>query len=181
MLTGYNNQAPYTQYYKGLTPHLKDALVFSGKPTMLAGLHTCAQALDLCYWEHKDEEHPKGAPIAQSSSSASSSSHPLKASSSQHKKTPKPFTPAASLLKSQKPDLSNVLGPDSKLLPEEKEQRKKNNLCLICTSCKHFSNKCPSHKTPAKACTTNLETIADDDEQSICSASKAESLAPQTE
>ena len=175
-LTSYNDQALYTRYYKGLTPRLKDSLVYSGKPTMLAGLRTLAQVLDLHYWECKDEEHPKGATTAQSSSSTASTSHSSKTSSSHNKKPSKPHTPAASSLKSQKPNLSNVLGPDSQLLPEEKECRKKNNLCLICASGEHFSDKCPSRKTPAKARAADLETIADDDEQSICSATSAESL-----
>ena len=175
-LTGYNNQALYMHYYKGLALCLKDGLVYSGKPTMLAGLCTLTQALDLRYWEHKDEEHPKGATTTQSSSSTASTSHSSKTSSSHNKKPSKPHTPAASLSKSQKPDLSNVLGPDGWLLLEEKECRKKNSLCLICAPSKHFSDKCPSCKTPAKAHTANLETIADNDKQSVCSAASAESL-----
>ena len=174
-LTGYNDQALYTRYYKGLAPRLKDGLVYSGKPTTLAGLRTLAQALDLRYWERKDEERPKGATTAQSSSSTASTSHSSKTSSSHNKKPSKPHTPATSSSKSQKPDLSNVLGPDGRLLPEEKERRKKNNLCLICASGEHFSDKCPSRKTPAKARAADLETIADDDEQSVCSAASAES------
>jgi hypothetical protein len=46
-LTGYNDQALYTCYYKGLAPQLKDALIFSSKPTTLNELHIRAQALDL--------------------------------------------------------------------------------------------------------------------------------------
>jgi hypothetical protein len=46
-LMGYNDQALYTRYYKGLAPRLKDALVFSGKPTTLNELRIRAQALDL--------------------------------------------------------------------------------------------------------------------------------------
>ena len=47
LLSGYNDQALYTRYYKGLTPRIKDALVFSGKPATLNELRTCTQALDL--------------------------------------------------------------------------------------------------------------------------------------
>lgn len=174
-LTGYNDHALYTRYYKGLAPRLKDALVFSGKPTTLAGLRTRAQALDLRYWERKDEDRPKGAP-QQSSSSTSSSSHTSKSRDSHSKTHSKSSTPAASSSKSKKPDISNVLGSDGKLLPEEKERRKKNNLCLICASKDHFANKCPSRKTPVKARAADLESISDDDEQSPSSASEAESL-----
>ena len=174
-LTGYNDHALYTRYYKGLAPRLKDALVYSGKPTTLAGLCTRAQALDLRYWERKDEERPKGAPSTHSSSSVASTSQSPKTHSSQPKKNFKTSTPAASSSKPKKPDFSDVLGPDGKLLPEEKERRKKHNLCLICASKDHFSDKCPSRKTPAKARAADLETIVDDDEQSIDSASEDES------
>ena len=47
ILLGYNDQALYTRYYKGLTPCIKDALVFSGKLATLNELHTHTQALNL--------------------------------------------------------------------------------------------------------------------------------------
>ncbi len=37
-LSGFNECALYTRYYKGLVPRLKDTLVFSGHPVMLAQL-----------------------------------------------------------------------------------------------------------------------------------------------
>ena len=173
MLSGYNDQALYTHYYIGLALHIKDALVFSGKPATLNELHAHAQALDLCYWEHKDEEKPRGtsssgtAPATSSSSSSSSkgqTTHPKSLSQSS--------TPGTSS-KGKKPNLLNVLGPDGKLLPKEKECCKKNNLCLICASKDHYSNKCPSCKEPIKARVAALELI--EDTQSEDSASEAES------
>lgn len=174
-LTGYNDQALYTRYYKGLAPRLKDALVFSGKPTTLNGLRTRAQALDLCYWERKDEERPRDASSSRTPSATSSSTSSSKSSSTQAKSSPRAPTPGASASKAKKPDLSNVLGPDGRLLPEEKERRKKNNLCLICALKDHFSDKCPSRKTPVKARAAALEDIPDGDESSDGSLSEAES------
>lgn len=59
-LTGFNNRALYAQYYKGLAPRIKDALVFTGRPTNLDGLRNKAQELDTRYWERywerKDED-----------------------------------------------------------------------------------------------------------------------------
>ena len=173
--TRYNDHALYTRYYKGLAPRLKDALVLSGKPETLAELRTLTQALDIRYWERKDEDRPKLLPPAQSSSSNSSSSQSSKAHTSQHKKANKSSTPAPSSSRSKKPDISDVLGPDGKLLPEEKERRKKNNLCLICAAPDHFSDKCPSRKGPAKACAAELDTVYDDEEQGSGPASEAES------
>ena len=168
-LTGYNDQALYTRYYKGLAPRLKDALVFSGKPATLADLRTRSQALDLRYWERKDEDRPK-AFTSQTTSTASSSS----SRDSKPKSTSKPLSSAASSSKSKKPDFSNVLGPDGKLLPEEKERRKQNNLCLVCGSEGHFSDKCPHRKAPTKARAADLEPITDEDEQAQGSVSEAE-------
>lgn len=173
-LTGYNDQALYTRYYKGLAPRLKDALVFSGKPATLAGLRTRAQALDLRYWERKDEDRPKASTSQSTSTAASSSSRDTKTFSSKPKTASKSPSSAASSSKSKKPDLSNVLGPDGKLLPEEKERRKKNDLCLVCGSEGHFSDKCPHRKAPAKARAADLEPITDEDEEAPGSASDAE-------
>jgi hypothetical protein len=80
-------------------------------------------------------------------------------------------TPSASAPKVKKPDISKNLSPDGKLLPEEKECCRKNNLCMICASNKHFLDDCPSHKPQEKA--TLLDPIAED--QGEGSASKAES------
>lgn len=51
MLTGFNEHALYVKFYKGLALYIKDGLVFSGCPTTLAELCTCAHALKLHYWE----------------------------------------------------------------------------------------------------------------------------------
>ena len=175
ILSGYNDQALYTQYYKGLALCIKDALVFSGKLATLNELHTCAQALDLQYWERKDEEKPRGVSSSRTVR-ATSSSNSLKGQTTHPKSSSRSSTPgSSSSSKGKKPNLTNVLRPDSKLLPEEKECHKKNNLCLICTSKDHYSDKCPSCKAPIKACVAALEPIEDTNEQSEDSASEAES------
>jgi hypothetical protein len=176
-LLGYNNHALYTRYYRGLAPHLKDALVYSSKPTTLNGLRTRAQALDLRYWECKDKDHPQGGSSGSSnarptsgSTVAMSLSHSSKGQSTYSRPSSRPAAHADP----KKPDIAKVLGPDGKLLPEEKERRRKNNLCLICTSKDHFSDKCPSHKDNSKAHAATLEAV-DEGDQSEGSASKAES------
>lgn len=91
-LTGYNDQALYTRYYKGLAPRLKDTLVFTRKLTTLAGLRSRAQALDLRYWERKDKDRPIAA-ASQSTSPPATSSYP----DSKPKTNPKPPTSATNL------------------------------------------------------------------------------------
>jgi len=169
-LTGFDERALYAKYYKGLAPRIKDGLVYSGRPSTLARLRERAQELDLRYWERKDEErHQTNATKATTSSSrssgtssATSSSSPSK-SSSQSKSSSRTSTPTASSSKPSKSDISKVLGPDGKLLPEEKERRKKNNLCLICASKEHFVDKCPQRKEPTQARAATLETVDEDD------------------
>ena len=56
VLTSFDNCALYAKYYKGLAPRIKDGLVYAGRPNNLEGLRNRAQALDLCYWECKDED-----------------------------------------------------------------------------------------------------------------------------
>jgi len=84
-------------------------------------------------------------------------------------------TPAASLSaaqpKSKKPNLLKILGLDRKLLPEEKECCHKNNLCMICSSKNHFTDKCPSNKDKTQGHTTQLREV-DEEPDSEGSASE---------
>jgi Zinc knuckle len=45
--------------------------------------------------------------------------------------------------RSDKPDLSNKLGKDGKLTPEERQRRFANNLCLFCGGPGHTASDCP--------------------------------------
>jgi len=182
-ITSFDKCVLYTCYYKGLAPWIKDGLVYSGCPPTLVRLWEQAQELDLHHWKHKDEENFMTTALKSSGSSNSKSfgttpamsSNTSKATSTS-KNPSRSSTPSLSSAKSQKQDLSKILGPDRKLLPEEKEHCKKSNLCLICTFKEHFSNKCPSHKNYAMAHTANLDTTKDIEEQSEGSVSEAESL-----
>ena len=58
--------ALYAKYYKGLAPRIKDGLVYGGRPSTLAELRSRAQALDLRYWERREEDRfkPSAAPAS---------------------------------------------------------------------------------------------------------------------
>ena len=163
-ITGYDNRTLHAMYYRGLAPRIKDALAISGKPATLDELRTKAQALDLRYWERKDEERFKtnaqssstSKPASTSTSSASQSSSKSTTSTSStrtHSATP------ADASKPKGPDLSKILGPDGKLLPAEKERRRKNNLCLICASKDHHAEQCPSRRDRTPACAATIEEV----------------------
>ena len=100
-----------------------------------------------------------------SSPDNSSTTHP-KSSSRTSTPAARSSTPAASSSKPNKLDLSKVLGPDRKLLPEEKERRKKNDLCLVCGGKGHFSDKCPHRKESVHARAANLEVIEESEDTS---------------
>ena len=163
-LTGFDERALYAMYYRGLAPRIKDSLAISGKPDTLDELRTKAQSLDLRYWERKDEDRYKlnstGGQFSKSSSTASTStSQTTNRASTPSTSRSRASTPAASSSKPKTPDLSKVLGPDGKLLPAEKERRKKNNLCLICAAKDHHAEQCPSRRERAQARAATIKEL----------------------
>jgi hypothetical protein len=188
-ITGFDERALYAKYYRGLAPRIKDGLVYSGKPDTLVTLRAQAINLNLRHWERRDEERLKNAASAQSSSKSpqgtslamSSSSGSSRSKSSHSKSASRSSTPAASgssSSASKKPDLSKVLGPDRKLLPEEKERRKKQGLCIICASKDHMAERCPSRKSSTQGRAATLEPVSEG-HLSEGSASEAESSESQ--
>lgn len=189
-LTGFDQRTLHAKYYKGLAPRIKDALVFARRPGNLEELRTRAQELDLRYWERKDEDRAtapsSGTSSAKPSSSksfggnaAASTSQSSRPNHAQSRTSSRATTPSASSssappFKSKKPDLSKILGPDGKLLPEEKERRRKNDLCMICGSKNHFADKCPSNKDKSQARAAHLEEL-DEEPESEASASEDDS------
>ena len=115
-------------------------------------------------------------PVVSSSSNAAASSSSSKSNSAQSHSTPRPSTPSASSSSSstKTPDLSKILSPDGKLLPEERERRRKNNLCIICGLKEHFADKCPSSKNKTQERSACLEEIPEGN-ASEGSVSEAES------
>lgn len=185
-LTGFDQRALLAKYYKGLAPRIKDALALGTRPNHLEDLRVRAQELDLRYWERKDEDRAtassSGTSSAKPSSSrpysgnaSASSSQPSRSNHAHSRSTSRASTPSASsssapASKSKKPDLSKVLGPDGKLLPAEKERRRKNDLCMICGSKDHYADKCPSNRDNTHGRAAHLEEV-DEESDSEGSAS----------
>ena len=181
-ITGFDERALYAKYYKGLAPRIKDGLVYSGRPATLARLRERAQELDLRHWERKDEE--KYQPSEKASGSSASRSSGTSSATSTHSsskssasKSSRSSTPSSSTASSSAPktsDLSKVLGPDGKLLPEEKERRRKNNLCLMCGSKDHFVDKCPTRQDSTRGRAANLASINEEGSHSEPESSPSE-------
>ena len=188
VLTSFDNCALYAKYYKGLAPCIKDGMVYAGRPNNLEGLRNRAQALDLHYWECKDEDRSYTSTSRPSSSKPSSgnaaatSPHSSKLHTTLSRFSSRATTPSASSSsapapKPKKTNLTKILSPDGKLLPEERKRRQKNNLCMICGSDKHFVDKCPSNKDKAQGCSAHLDDIQEES-FSEDSASEADASEP---
>ncbi|KAG6329133.1 hypothetical protein ID866_9956 [Astraeus odoratus] len=135
-----------------------------GKPSHLVNLHTMAQGIDVCYWEHKSEiacqnksnPQPSLSKQSNTSSGTSSLSSTGKGKNPQH---PSFSTPKSS--DSSAPDLSGVLGKDGKLTAMKHLHCIKNALCLFCGLPGHLAKDCPrSMSHTAKACATQAASIA---------------------
>ena len=153
------------QFYKGLPPRIKDELARSDKPTTLSGLRTLAQSIDARYWarqgeisrENKSNNPGKKNPPnndrksdakGESSKAAHNHNHDHSHSNSaKNAKSNKSANPASA--SSKKPNLSNKLGKDGKLTPEERKRRLENKLCLFCGGPGHQAKDCP--KTTSSA------------------------------
>ena len=160
--TGWNEQALTRQYYKGLPDRLKDELARVGKPVTLRLLQDTVAVLDQRHWERQSEisrdkrstststtSHNKASasdnrPDKQQSSSQASGSKPP-AQQDKHKDVKKPYTNTNKPSSSSKPtnSISDLLGSDGKLKPEERQRRMDHNLCLRCGNKGHVARDCP--------------------------------------
>jgi hypothetical protein len=143
-------------YYNGLPNRIKDLWARSDPPADFNDLVREAQRADIRYWKRVDEKKSESAPTPTSNTKgkqAPSSSNPKSSSSSQPQshsssKTNPTQSSSASTSKPKTKDISNIIGPDGKLLPEEKARREKLGLCTYCGE-KHSTEECP--KRPAKS------------------------------
>jgi hypothetical protein len=153
------------QFYNRLPACMKDKISHMGKPATLSEFKTLAQTIDARYWEHKGEI---------SRETKSSSSNPLKPSTSDHtsshpfrsgnhrsgqNKSAKP-TSASTLSAPKAPDLNTKLGKDGKLTAEECQRCFNKKLCLFCGGPGHSTRDCTkstSHAAKGRAATVTPE------------------------
>ena len=169
--TGWNDLALTRQYYKGLPDRLKDDIARVGKPVKLRALQNLVTTLDQRYWERQSEliRYPES-PSASSSDVPSPSGNPSgKIPENSAENSPKnPFDnlithgshpppgiiPPKSRTSSEVPSASfaqriaDLLGPDGKLKPEERQRRMDNGLCLRCGEPGHRVADCPRNLAP---------------------------------
>ena len=171
--SGWNEVALARQYYKGLPDRLKDEISRIGKPAGLQSLQELVATLDQRHWERQSEiNRDKRQSSANTSVSHNKSSdnrsdqraesrQPASANSSKpsnsqnqnrNKDQKKPAPSAATSSAPAKPNpISELLGPDGKLKPEERKRRMDQNLCLRCGGSGHTVHDCPqTSKTKPK-------------------------------
>jgi Zinc knuckle len=153
-------------YYKGLPDRIKDSLVHVEKPKNLQALRLAAQHIDVRYWERRSEKSRE--PPAKSDNKNDKSNNTSDNNNKSHKSKSgnkgnnssnsgnKSSNTGSNTGNQKKPDLSDKLGKDGKLTPEERQRRFDNNLCMFCGRSGHVAKDCPkssssSAKTKARS------------------------------
>ena len=194
--TGWNDMALTRQYYKGLPERLKDEISRIGKPGTLKPLQELVATLDQRYWERQSEinRDKRSASASNNSTSQNKSTssdnrndnrsgnqnasgsrnnnnNNNQQSKNKEQKKPASNANASSSSSGNKANtIADLLGPDGKLKPEERQRRMDQNLCLRCGKPGHTVNNCtvpskakpkgraatvtPSTATPAAGTTT---------------------------
>ena len=170
--TGWNDAALTRHYYKALPDRLKDEIARIGKPTDLHDLQDLVATLDQRYWERQSEisrdrkpassnnnnkpsdnrtDHRSDSRTNNAQASGSRSNNQQQQSNSKDQKKASPSNQPSS--SSSKPanksnSISDILGPDGKLKPEERQRRMDNKLCLRCGSTGHVAHDCTVQSKP---------------------------------
>jgi hypothetical protein len=165
--TGWNDTALARQYYKGLPDHLKDEIARLGKPAGLTPLQDLVATLDQRYWERqseisRDKRSTSSNTTSQNKSTSSDNRNENRSNNSNNgsksngnnnnnnqsknkdqKKPQSAATASGSSSGNKTNNISDMLGPDGKLKPEERQRHMDNNLCLRCAQKGHKVNECP--------------------------------------
>src|SRR5467141_195270 len=157
------------QAYNGLAKHIKDDMVHHHKPNTLAGLRKLIQAIDARYWECKGElSHETRTSSNKSDNKSDSTKSDSKSGKSKSKQKDNNSSStqskgSSSNPKKSTPDLSSKLGKDGKLMPQERQCRLDNKLCLFCGTSGHVAKDCPkstSASSKARASSTEQDKSA---------------------
>ena len=168
--TGWNEIALARHFYKGLPDRLKDEIARIGKPTRLIELQTLVATLDQRHWERQSEvsrDKKQAFPSSTKSSDTRSDNRSERSGTmpangnktngqqnqSRNRDQKKPASSTSSSSFPPKPagktnTISDVLGPDGKLKPEERQRRMDNKLCLRCGEAGHVVSDCPRTSKP---------------------------------
>ena len=183
--SGWNEMALSRQFYKGLPDRLKDEVSRIGKPVGLRPLQDLVSTLDERHWERQKEisRDKRAASGNTASNSKASSSSPdkdsdnradnQKASGSKsnqqqsgknkdQKKQSNDAKKPSSSSSEKSNSIADILGPDGKLKPEERQRRMDKDLCLRCGNPGHKASDCPGNKPKPKGRAAKASPAAPD-------------------
>ena len=148
--TGWNSSILQHCYYSGLAKQIKDIMGTQGKPTTLEAMKTLAHSIDICHWEHVQEEFYSGSDKTNNNNNTINNKSKRKSISDKpannnNKNQSKGFSSSSNSndkSKSIPNPLSDKLGKDGKLTPQERQHQFNNQLCLFCGGAGHTAKEC---------------------------------------
>jgi hypothetical protein len=163
--TGWDDSVLRHRYYSGLAERIKDVMGQQGKPATLEAMKSLAHSIDSRHWERNREKSRAGKNKSDGNDKSDgknksddknkpdkSSGNNSNNNKNNNKNKGKPDKPASSSGNSA--SLSDKLGKDGKLTPQERQRRFDKNLCMFCGGTGHTAkdcNKASSSAAKAKA------------------------------
>lgn len=165
--TGWDDSVLRHRYYSGLAERIKDIMGQQGKPATLDAMKTLAHSIDSRHWERlreksragknksddkSDDKNNKSDKGNKSDDKNNKSDKNNNSNGNKNKnKNKSDKTPSSS---GNSASISDKLGKDGKLTPQERQRRFDNNLCMFCGGAGHTAkdcNKASSSAAKAKA------------------------------
>jgi Ty3 transposon capsid-like protein len=176
--TGWEDSVLRHRYYSGLAERIKDIMGQQGKPSTLEGMKTIAHSIDARHWErireksrsgsdktntnsgNKSDKKPSTSNNSNSSNNSNNSNNANKNQSKGSGSNNSNNNNKNDKSKSSTNPLTDKLGKDGKLTPQERQRRFDNNLCMFCGGTGHTANNCSkstssASKAKARAATTD--------------------------
>jgi hypothetical protein len=159
--TGWDESVLRHRYYSGLAERIKDIMGQQGKPATLEAMKTLAHSIDSRHYERlreksrseknkpdkdksdKDKSDKKPGNPNSNNNSGNSKNKNKANQNSNNNNSGKPATSGNSA------SVSDKLGKDGKLTPQERQRRFDNNLCMFCGKTGHSAKDCPKSSSSA--------------------------------
>jgi Retrotransposon gag protein len=161
--TQWNDAALRHFAYRGLAKRIKDDLLHFPRYKSLAELRNFALEIDSRYWERKEYDsistpsktsHNTNANRSSPQTFLNQQSNQGSSKKNRGKNSSSKSSNSASTSQEKTPDISSKLGKDGKLLPEERQRRIDQGLCLLCGTKGHLVKECPKSTTSSKPATS---------------------------